>query len=71
MTLTDYIKKNRYQNKEVAEFCGVSPAAVTHWGNGECRPSIDNLLKLSKFFGISVDELLNLLEASDDGTGTR
>ena len=56
--LNKLIKDNRYKIKDIAEVCGVTPAAVTHWLDGSCKPSIDNLKKLSNFFGVTVDELI-------------
>ena len=34
----------------------VSDKAVSKWENGESEPSIDKLIKLSKYFGVNIDE---------------
>lgn len=44
--------------EELAEFMGVSKAAVSKWENGQSYPDITLLPQLAAFFNISVDELL-------------
>lgn len=56
--LHELIKENRYKIKDIAEVCGVSPSAVTHWLNGSCMPSIENLKKIAEFFDVTIDELV-------------
>ena len=58
MILQELMTKNRYKAKDIAEVCGVTTSAVTHWLNGSCMPSIENLRKIAQFFGITVDDLL-------------
>lgn len=43
---------------EVAERLNVSRQAVSRWETGLTIPSIDNLARLSKLYGITLDELL-------------
>lgn len=43
---------------EVMEHMGVSDAAVYFWENGTTHPTIDKLVKLAKFYGVTVEELL-------------
>lgn len=38
---------------------GVSDKAVSKWESGESEPSIDKLIKLSKYFGVSIDESMS------------
>ena len=38
----------------------VSDKAVSKWENGESEPSIDKLIKLSKYFGVNIDESMSL-----------
>lgn len=56
------IKKERLNRgmsqQELAEVVGVSQAAEAGWEVGRCNPRPKHLLKLSKLFGITVDELL-------------
>ncbi len=44
--------------EELAEFMGVSKAAVSKWEKGQSYPDITLLPQLAAFFNISVDELL-------------
>ena len=37
----------------------VSDKAVSKWENGESEPSIDKLIKLSKYFGVNIDESMS------------
>lgn len=43
---------------EVAERLNVSRQAVSRWETGLTIPSIDNLARLSRLYGITLDELL-------------
>ena len=43
---------------EVMEHLGVSDAAVYQWETGIYTPRADKLIKLAKFYGCSVDDLL-------------
>lgn len=51
-------KKNNYTLKELAEKTGLSISFISDIENGRRKPSIDNLNKLSKALGASVDILL-------------
>lgn len=41
--------------KEVADSVGCSPTVYSRYETGERQPSIEMLISLSKFFGVSVD----------------
>lgn len=45
--------------KEVADFMGVSEAAVYQWESGKYYPRPNKLAKLAKFYGCSVNKLLS------------
>ena len=45
--------------KEVANYLGVSEAAVYQYDSGIYTPRPDKLVKLAKFYGCTVDELLS------------
>ena len=53
----------------VAESVGVSRQAVSKWERGDSDPSTSNLLALAKLFGISAEELLRNVGASEHETG--
>ena len=43
---------------ELAEKLSVSKQAVSNWENNNIQPSIDMLLKIADYFGVSTDYLL-------------
>ena len=47
-----------------------NPQAIYKWQNGDCMPSIDNLVILAAVFGVTVDEILVTDEdPADDSDG--
>lgn len=50
--------ENRYKLKDIAEVAGVSIQAVHQWETGETQPPIDKLVKVARFYGVTVDYLL-------------
>ena len=57
-------KKHGYSQEELAEKIGVSRQAVSKWERSESSPDTDNLIALSKIYGVSIDTMLN--EEADD-----
>lgn len=53
----DAIKAN---NVELANYIGVSKAAIEKYISGENTPGLEVTLKLCKFFGLSLDEMFDL-----------
>ena len=45
--------------EELAEALFVSRTAISKWESGRGYPSIDSLKEISKFFSVSIDELLS------------
>ena len=45
--------------EELAEDLFVSRTAISKWESGRGYPSIDSLKEISKYFSISIDELLS------------
>lgn len=56
--LTELRKYFSLSQEALAEKVGVSRQAVSKWERGEASPDTDNLLVLSKIYGISLDDLL-------------
>lgn len=60
----DIIKKLRtahnYSQVQLAEKLGVSKQTISNWENNNILPSIDMLIRISRFFSISTDYLLEL-----------
>ena len=51
-------KEKGLTQEELANTMGVSPQAVSKWENDQTCPDISALPKLSRLFGVTVDELL-------------
>jgi transcriptional regulator with XRE-family HTH domain len=49
-----------YSQEELAEKLGVSRQAVSKWERAESAPDTDNLIALSRLYGVSLDTLLGL-----------
>ncbi len=47
---------------EMAKIFGVTKQSVSNWENENIMPSIDMLIKIAKFFGVSTDYILGLSE---------
>lgn len=59
------IRKERNLNQlKVAMDINISREALSHYENGKREPSIDILNKLSKYFNVSIDYLINSEEFS-------
>lgn len=62
--LGDTIKTLRFALKlnqsELADKLSVSKQTVSNWENNNIQPSIDTLIKLSRFFGVTTDYLLGV-----------
>lgn len=60
----DIVKKLRtahnYSQVQIAEKLGVSKQTVSNWENNNILPSIDMLIRISTFFSVSTDHLLEL-----------
>ena len=51
-------KDKGWSQEELAEKLFVSRQSVSKWENGQNYPSIEIIIKLSDFFGVTIDELL-------------
>ena len=64
-------KQKGLTQEELAQVLFVSRTAVSKWESGRGYPNIDSLKAISKFFGITIDELLSgdelLTIAEEDG----
>lgn len=52
-------KKNGFSQEELAEKIGVSRQAVSKWERSESSPDTENLIALSKIYGVKIDDMLN------------
>ena len=51
-------RERRITQEELADFLGVSKAAVSKWENAQSTPDLMLLLELSAYFGTTIDELI-------------
>ena len=68
--LQAYRKKTGLSQEEFAEKCEVSRQAIAKWESGESVPTIDKLIFLADYYGITLDELVGK-EEKDDYTRLR
>ena len=52
-------KEKNLMQQDVAELFNVSPQAVSKWGKGDSIPDVEILEKMSSFYQVSIEELLN------------
>ena len=58
--LIELRKKNNFSQDELAAKVGVSRQAISNWERGESLPDTENLIALSKIYGVSIDYILGL-----------
>ena len=52
-------KKRKYSQLKVALDLNISREALSHYENGRRSPDIEMLRKMSKYFDVSIDFLIN------------
>lgn len=62
--------KSGLSQDSLADILGVSRQAVSKWERDEASPDVDNLMKISDYFGVTVDYLLRGPDPSQDGSQT-
>ncbi|MCA9765296.1 MAG: helix-turn-helix domain-containing protein [Carnobacterium sp.] len=62
MDLGKRLKKSRmnmgFSQGNVADHLAISRQSISKWENGNSYPDLDNLVKLSEYYDVSIDELL-------------
>lgn len=62
MNLGSKLKEARttkgFSQSDVAEFLNISRQSISKWETNKSYPDIDNLVELSKYYDVSIDELL-------------
>ena len=70
MKLNDKIYRLRKQSgmsqEEAADKLNISRQALSRWENGTAQPAANNIIEISKLFGVTTDYLLNDDYQSDD-----
>ena len=51
-------KKNRITQKELAEALHISQTSVSKYERGESEPDLEMIIKMSDFFGVTIDEFV-------------
>jgi len=46
---------------QLAKELGVGKSVISLWELDRCEPTLSNLIKLAKFFNVSIDELAGLV----------
>ena len=67
--LQELRKSKGLTQEELAEALFVSRTAVSKWESGRGYPSIDSLKEISRFFGVTIDELIcprEMIAAAED-----
>ena len=59
-------KEKGYSQEELAQALGLSRQAVSKWERAESSPDTDNLICLARLYGMSLDELLNTTESTEE-----
>ncbi|MBQ7084868.1 MAG: helix-turn-helix transcriptional regulator, partial [Anaerotignum sp.] len=57
--LQELRKSRGLTQEELAEMLYVSRTAVSKWESGRGYPSIDSLKEISRFFSVTIDDLLS------------
>ena len=68
--LQDLRKNKGLTQEELAEALYVSRTAISKWESGRGYPSIDSLKEISKYFSVTIDELLSsneILSIAEEG----
>ena len=63
-----YRKRKEMSQDELAEQLGVSRQSISLWETGQTQPTIDNIIALTRLFGITSDELLSDIPAAPTAT---
>lgn len=62
MTLGKRLKQVRvekgFSQAEVADFLNISRQSISRWKTDKAYPDLDNLVELSKYYEVSIDEIL-------------
>ena len=67
--LYDLRKKSGLSQEELADKIGVSRQAVSKWERAEASPDTDNLIMLSKVYGVTLDDIISeedIIEANKE-----
>lgn len=52
---------------DLSKLAGLAPSAVSHFETGSRRPSLDNLVKISKALNVTTDYLVGISRNTQEG----
>lgn len=58
--LSELMEEKKINSLALSKVVGVSASTILRWKNGEMCPTIDKLILLCDYFGVSADYLLGL-----------
>lgn len=57
--LTKLLKFKGITQTELANYLDKTPTAISYYFNGKAFPPIEELNKIAKYFGVTIDNLIN------------
>lgn len=69
--LVDEKKGEMYSQKQIASSIGVSSGSLSEWCSDQVTATIDNLVQVARFFGVSSDYLLGLTDVRKSNVDVR
>lgn len=69
-TLKDLLKEHNVSQSRLAIAIGFSQRAVSKWINAQAEPTETAITACAHFFGITVDEMLGLIDIPNNSTPT-
>jgi transcriptional regulator with XRE-family HTH domain len=58
--LTELRKEKKVSQKQLAEAVSVHQPTIAYWESGQREPSLDNLVDLAEYFGVTVGYLIGV-----------
>lgn len=65
----ELLNKNNKTAYQVSKETGISQTAFSNWKSGRSVPGIESLRKLSKYFGVAIEDLLDDSEEGEREDG--
>lgn len=63
--ITKLMNENKYTQTTLAEALGVRQATVSSWVTGRTTPSVDDIIKMSELFEVSLDTILGIAKTRE------
>lgn len=51
-------EQRRISRIVLSELCGLHPDAIRRYERGECEPTLESLVAIAEFFGVTIDFLV-------------